>query len=186
MSLTKKYENELYKGYDATFVEVGYSAAEDEVIVERGDYLKTDPSVIVIIENENNEIAFYKRFSVSTGINYASLLTTPVYREELNPIQMAIELADDGFGISLEEPSLLTVDPLNFSEHSNESFYIVHGRCSGYNEEDADEIFWIHKPNAFIRLKHQLIKGTPFALEHEGAPLNSISIASLMLMLHNS
>lgn len=185
MKLTKQYETELYVGYNATFVEAGYSS-DDEEIIERGDYLKTDPSIIVIIENENNEIAFYKQFSISTGTYYASLLTTPTFREGFDPIQMAIELAYDGFGITLEEPSLLTVAPLNFSEHSDESFYIVYGRCSGYKEEEADEIFWIHKPNAFIRLKHQLTKGTPFALEHEGVPLNGISIASLMLMLHNS
>jgi len=186
MNLTKKYEHELYNDDNRiSVVEVGYaydSSSDD--LCEAGNYVKVldPPSVMLIIENERNEIAFYKSFSLPTGINHASLLVTPMFRENFTPVQMAMELADDGFGITLENPTLLTVNPLHFSEISDEKFYVVYGRCSGYNEEDGgSELFWIHEPNVMVRIEHQLAKGTPFALEREGAILNDLSIAALLI-----
>ena len=207
MNLTKEYEHELYNDEALiSVVNVGYGYASphdaDEkekaarklglnTVVQAGNYVKVLdlPSIILIVENEMNEIAFYKSFSIPTGVDHASLLTTEIYREDLTPVQTAIELAEEGFGISLNEPILLTETPLHFSKISDEKFYVVYGRCSNYNKEDGgDELFWIHEPNAMVRIQHQLTKGTPFALEREGATLNDFSIAALLLKkwLYNS
>ena len=198
MNLTKKYEHELYNDDEQiSVVEVGYActlphdADEKEktarelgldTVLQVGHCIKVHPySVILIIENERNEIAFYKSISLPTGIDHASLLKTPMYRANFTPVKMAVELADDGFGISLENPTLLTSTPLHFSQISDEKFYVVHGRCSGYKEEVNDELFWIHEPNVMVRIEHQLTKGTPFALEREGATLNDLSIAAMLI-----
>lgn len=193
MNLTKKYENELYYDEEQIIVvEVGYGyESSNDTVQEAGNFIKAleSPSVILIVENERNEIAFYKSFSLPTGTEHASLLITPMLREDLTPVQMAVELADDGFGITLENPILLTVEPVHFSQISDEKFYVVYGRCSGYNEEEEDsELFWIHEPNVMVRIEQQLAKGTPFAIEREGATLNDLSIAALLIkkLLYNS
>ena len=204
MNLTKKYENELYNDDNQiSVVEIGYGYASPndaavkavrelgfDTVYHVGNCVKVHPySLILIIENERNEIAFYKSFSVPTGTEHASLLTTPMYKANFTPIKMAVELADDGFGISLENPILLTETPLHFSKISDEKFYVVSGRCSEYNEEDTNsELFWIHEANVMARIQHQLMKGTPFALEREGATLNDLSIAALLIkkFLYNS
>ena len=180
MNLTKAHEKELYNSGDLSLVQAVYTLNGD--FYARGEYLKGDSSVIVIIENERNEIAFYKQFSTTTGTDDASLLTTEIYREGFTPVQTALELADDGFGITLKNPTLLTPLPLHFSENTDENFYVVYGRCSEFNEEEqGNELFWIHEQNAFIRIDHQLRKATPFALEHDGACLNAISLTALLI-----
>ena len=186
MNLTKQYEHELYSDDNQiSVVEVGYGDdPSGEYVRESGDYMKVlePPTVMLIVENERNEIAFYKSFSLPTGINHASLLITPMFREDFTPVQMAMELAYEGFGITLEEPTLLTMTPLHFSQISDEKFHVVYGRCSGYNEEEGgSELFWIHEPNVMVRIEHQLTKGTPFALEREGATLNDLSITAMLI-----
>lgn len=185
MNLTKKYEHELYTDDEQiSVVEVGYEdVSSPNAVREAGNCIKVHPpSVILIIENERNEIAFYKSFSLPTGTEHASLLTTPMNRADFTPVKMAIELAYEGFGITLEDPTLLTSSPLHFSELSDEKFHIVYGRCSGYNEEEGgSELFWIHEPNVMVRIEHQLTKGTPFALEREGATLNDLSITAMLI-----
>lgn len=142
--------------------------------------IKSNPSVAVIVFNDNNEVALIKQFRTTTGKWYYEI-PAGVLNDDERIIEAALREVQEETGLIIEEACLVTqcsnlLDP----SKSNEDYNVVVAHAIGItnrsldeNEQISEKIEWIKLEEVYSRIKRSMVTGKPFkdGLEMSGHSL---------------
>lgn len=131
--------------------------------------IKSNPSMAIILKNDNEQIAFIKNFRTTTGQYYLEL---PAGIQELGEtdVETAERELKEETGYTCKNTKLLVIGPsLLDPSKSNEDFGVAiadagsqESRNLDSDEQISQEILWLNENEVFTRLYFQMQLGTPF------------------------
>lgn len=166
--LTKKYEEPVFKTPRMEGVKVSYGDEMGNHVLCH-TIIKSKPSVAVVVRNDENKIAFIRKFRSTTGKYYIEI-PAGIIEDNENEAEAAMREVREETGflvrggwILVKGPSLLDISKSN--ENYGVALMDVYGqkqRCPNQMEQIDSEIIWMDEAEVFSKLKAQMFEGKPF------------------------